>query len=226
MLGIWPLAPLPKAEYAEFIERLSGYMIKALREAKVHSSWINPREEYEQAVTKFVRKALNPAGKNPFLKELEDFHKRISPAAMCNALGQLVLKMTVPGVPDFYQGTELWNFRLVDPDNRSPVDYDTRSQWMGELQDWEGNDLWGMLDNLLENWRDGRIKLFTTYRSLHFRRHNQELFLQGEYNPLPAAGRRRNHVCALLRREKHQAAIALVPRYTMKLTDGKRLPNR
>jgi (1->4)-alpha-D-glucan 1-alpha-D-glucosylmutase len=199
-------------------------MVKALREAKEHTSWVNPRPDYEQAIIKFVRKALNPAGKNPFLKELQEFHAQISPSAMCNALGQLALKMTVPGVPDLYQGCELWSFRLVDPDNRAPVDYETRSQWMGELQDWEGNDHWGMLENLLENWRDGRIKLYTTYRGLHFRRQNQDLYLQGEYNHLNADGRRKNHLCGLIRRGKGRAAITLVPRFSMKLTQGKGLP--
>ena len=117
--------------HAEFVQRIVAYINKALHEAKVHSSWINPNPPYDQAMEQFVTQILDPNGNQPFLDELRGFAQKISAFGLFNSLAQTLLKITAPGVPDTYQGTELWDFSLVDPDNRRPVNYAQRRDWLG-----------------------------------------------------------------------------------------------
>jgi (1->4)-alpha-D-glucan 1-alpha-D-glucosylmutase len=214
MLGAWPLEA---AEEASFVERLVAFMLKALREAKTHTSWINPDLQYESAVESFIRKSVIPGGKSRFMEDFMELQKAVAFYGYHNALSQTLLKMTCPGVPDFYQGTELWDFSLVDPDNRRPVDFEKRARLLDELKNREATEPDELLKDLVVNWRDGRIKLFMVRKTLNFRRSHQELFARGEYIPLEGTGRRREHVVAFARHWKTQWVIVAVPRLVTRL---------
>src|SRR5262249_21195241 len=128
LIGVWPDHDFRDGgeTYSTFRARIAGYMLKAIREAKVHTSWINPNEDYDTAVQSFVRRLLEDTVENPFLQDFRAFQKRVAFYGRFNALSQVLLKILSPGVPDIYQGTELWDLSLVDPDNRRPVDYELR----------------------------------------------------------------------------------------------------
>ena len=163
----------------ELVGRLKEYMLKAVREAKVHSSWLTPNQAYEDGLTKFVDGVLGPAGSAKFLPAFLPFQARIAACGVTNSLAQVVLKAASPGVPDFYQGTELWDLSLVDPDNRRPVDFALRERLLAELDD--ARPAFG---NMLSNWGDGRIKLFVTAAALRLRRDLPDVFIGGDYLPL------------------------------------------
>lgn len=228
LVGMWPFGPLDDAQYRVLCDRIQGYMSKALKEAKVHTSWINPDQAYEEAVRQFVESILDRAKANPFLDDFLQFHDQIAHAGMWNALSQVVLKITAPGIPDFYQGTELWDFSLVDPDNRRPVDYETRASMLGDLRRALtecGPGRLRLVDTLLDQRADGRIKLFTTMTALNFRRANRELFQNGEYIPLESHGPKKDHVCAFARLHGELSAVTVVPRLVVSLTgDPKKAP--
>ena len=133
LLGAWPIEPCSGAAYSHFIERIQAYMTKAIHEAKVHTSWINPDEAYDEAVRRFVERIMDPNTGAAFLREFAMFQRRVSHFGLINSLAQTLLKLTAPGVPDTYQGTELWDFSLADPDNRRPVDYDRREKALRDL---------------------------------------------------------------------------------------------
>ncbi|HKC89296.1 MAG TPA: malto-oligosyltrehalose synthase [Blastocatellia bacterium] len=218
LVGAWPLdASLDAGGQApeSFVRRIQEYMIKALREAKVHSSWLNPDEEYEQAVRDFISKILAPDG--AFARDFAEFQFPISRAGMFNSLSQTLLKITSPGVPDFYQGTEIWDFSLVDPDNRRPVDYEHRRRLLDSLRNQEAESL---ACELLRAPSDGRIKMFVTTGSLNYRRNNRELFEQGEYLPLQPAGERERHVVSFARRIGAKTAIVIATRFFIRLASG------
>ena len=172
-------ASMSDEEHATYVGRIQEYMTKAIKEAKVNSSWVQPNEGWDEAVRKFIA-ALLKRGKtaNPFVKRFAPLAERVAQLGMVNSLTQTVLKLTVPGVPDIYQGCEIWDYSLVDPDNRRPVDYAHRKQMLASL---DGADPRA----LLASWTDGRVKLFVVRALLHFRREHAELFRQGE---LPGAG--------------------------------------
>jgi (1->4)-alpha-D-glucan 1-alpha-D-glucosylmutase len=221
LLGAWPLRP---DEEEDFRERLKEYLIKAAREAKVHTSWIRPDADYEQALLAFVDSLLEPSEENPFREDFLRFQRRVAFYGALNALGQVVLKVASPGVPDFYQGTELWDFSLVDPDNRRPVDFAGRAQMLGEIKKRQEESLLGLVRELTESWEDGRIKLFVTYRALRFRQAHRELFLEGDYTPLEATGTRQEHICAFARSLSGKWTLALVARWLTRLTAPGKLP--
>jgi (1->4)-alpha-D-glucan 1-alpha-D-glucosylmutase len=156
-------------------------MAKALKEAKVNTSWIQPNEPWDSAMSDFVAKVLDSSPKNKFIPSFLPVAEEIARLGAINSLSQVALKLTAPGVPDIYQGSEIWNFSLVDPDNRRPVDYEQRRQMLASLETASPEDL-------LQQWPDGRIKLFLTQRLLRFRREHQALFKQGEYLPLTVSG--------------------------------------
>lgn len=208
LVGTWPLAPMNEPQQAEYTERIAAYLLKALREAKVNTSWTNPAEEYEEAIQGFARDLLDPVRSAEFLGELGTMVASIADAGFVNSLAQVVLKCTVPGVPDFYQGTELWDFSLVDPDNRRPVDYAQRRQALELLQQQFADDPAELLRELLEAWPDPRIKLLVVWRALRTRAELAALFQQGDYIPLPVSGDRSNHVVALARRFGERWCIA------------------
>ena len=227
LLGIWPLTSMTEQSSvkpdvdAGFVQRAEEYLVKALREAKLHSSWISPNEAYEQAVRQFVRAVLEPGEENDFLKSFVEFQALVSRTGMFNSLSQTLLKIAAPGVPDFYQGTEIWNFSLVDPDNRQPVDYPHRQQL---LSSFEGKTPTTLIAEMLNDPADGRIKLYLTKQALRFRQTRQDLFANGSYLPLRVVGEKSRHVIAFARAWKGDAVIALAARFFTQLGDAAQLP--
>jgi (1->4)-alpha-D-glucan 1-alpha-D-glucosylmutase len=222
LVGTWPLGAGAGSADPPFVRRIQEYMIKALREAKIHSSWLSPNEEYEQAMRDFIEQIL--AAGSPFVSDFSEFQAPMARAGLFNSLSQTLLKITAPGVPDFYQGSEIWDFSLVDPDNRRPVDYTSRQHLLASLRTSEEADRLALADELMRNLEDGRIKLFLTSRALNFRRHHRELFERGEYLPVPASGERERHVISFARKAGDQAAIVVAARFFMRLESGSRLP--
>jgi (1->4)-alpha-D-glucan 1-alpha-D-glucosylmutase len=220
LVGAWPLPPTDPAEHAAFVQRVQVYVVKALHEAKVHSSWINPDADYDQAVQDFVGAILDEGRSPVFLPDLQAFTRRINHYGLFNSLGQTLLRLTAPGVPDTYQGTELWDFSLVDPDNRRPVDYGRRRELLGELQsrrEAAGRERTGLTRELTLAKEDGRIKLYVTREVLHLRREHAGLFSAGEYVPVQPAGGGQDHVFSFLRRQGDTLALVAVPRLLTRL---------
>jgi (1->4)-alpha-D-glucan 1-alpha-D-glucosylmutase len=214
LLGAWPLGPLSAEDLAVFAQRIQQFMFKAGREAKVHSSWVSPVPERERAVARFVAALLDTRVSRAFLSDFLSFQREVSRWGMYTSLGLILLKVTAPGTPDFYQGTELWDFSLVDPDNRRPVDFALRRRILAEL-DAEvaaASDLPALARRLVEAREDGRIKLHVVRRALSARHRHGALFAAGDYQPLEAAGPRAEHVCAYARTRGAESAITIVPR--------------
>lgn len=207
LIGAWPLYD---RELPAFLDRLDAYLVKAAREAKTHTSWLEPDEEYERAIVRFARRIIEAKSPNVFLDEFLQIHEQTAVPGAVNSLAQLLLKIAAPGVPDFYQGTELWSLNLVDPDNRRPVDFRTRQQMLQDLRHPPARRS-QVLQELLLNWRDARIKLFVTAEALRFRAAEPELFQHGDYIPLNVEGRHAAHVIALARRHANAHAIVVVP---------------
>jgi (1->4)-alpha-D-glucan 1-alpha-D-glucosylmutase len=215
LVGAWPPGERDHAPPG-FVSRIQAYMEKALREAKVHTSWVSPNVEYERAVADFVASALEDSTANPFPGDFLAFLASVLRPGLLSAVSQLVLKVAAPGVPDFYQGVELPDFRLVDPDNRRPVDYDLRRWLLGELEAEAQRDAPALAERLLDEL-DGRLKLWVTARTLGLRRSRAEVFCQGEYVPLEATGSRAREVVAFGRLLDDQAVIALAGRFFTRL---------
>jgi len=238
LVGVWPFEPPPSsdtaadderlgAELAGLRERIVAYMQKATKEAKVHTSWINPDEEYDAAVAQFVRVLLDDTATNQFLDDLRAFQHRIAYFGQFNSLAQLMLKLTAPGVPDIYQGNELWDFSLVDPDNRRPIDYARRASALAELRSHiadAGADRIELARDLLGSYHDGRIKLYVTATTLGFRRDHAQLFAQGDYRPLEAFGEQCAHVGAFSRTHAQASILVAVPRLIVGLMGGEERP--
>jgi (1->4)-alpha-D-glucan 1-alpha-D-glucosylmutase len=225
LLGIWPLGTVDEAEHARLVGRLQSYMEKALREAKVHTSWVSPNLPYEEAVKRFVAAVLSLDSDNRFLADFTGVLAAVARAGMWNSLSQVVLKVASPGVPDFYQGSELWDFRLVDPDNRGPVDFGLRTQMLRRLE--ERLAAMGpaeVVRSLMDAPEDGAIKLYVTSRALRFRRAARELFLRGSYLPLRPAGAQRRHMVAFARKHGRAVAIAAAGRFFWALGARDTLP--
>ena len=222
MLGAWPLG---EDGVPAFRKRLQAYMVKAAREAMVHSRWTRPNVRHEQALIHFIKSITKQSQDNPFLPDFLRLYREVAYYGAINSLAQQLLKITVPGVPDFYEGSELWDFRLVDPDNRGPVDFEERVRLLAQLQQQEEQR--GRLDliqALLNRWQDGRIKLFLTSRALNFRRAHRGLFLEGAYQPLQATGTKKENVLAFVRHKEGHWAVTAVPRFVTKLARAGRPP--
>src|SRR4051794_7639581 len=217
LVGAWPFEN-DEDTRSRFVERIATYMAKALREAKVHTSWLNPDEDYEQAVGDFVRAILDPARARPFLQAFQPFQARVAQLGIYNSLSQLLIKITAPGVPDFYQGTEFWDLNLVDPDNRRQVDYDTRRKILAGLHPCGGREAPPeALADLLDRRSDGHVKMYAMNRALSARAALREAF-DSEYTALATTGARRDCVFAFARGGR---AITCVPRLVAALTpDG------
>lgn len=214
LVGAWPIGSVSDAEYADFTERIQRFMFKALREAKVNVSWINPRPEYDDAVRQFIDAILDRSAPNPFLDDFLPFQGPVARWGMFNALSQTLLKLTAPGVPDLYQGSELWDLSLVDPDNRRPVDFALRRRLLQTLDAAirATPDLAALARLLVEALADGRAKLYLIRQALAFRRARAALFRDGDYKPIDLAGPLAEHVCAFARTLGSEAALTLVPR--------------
>lgn len=221
LIGIWPLTPPDGKSFRELAARIAAYMEKATREAKVHTSWINPDSEYDAAVREFVAAVLDDHPKNRFLVDFRGFYEQVVDRGLYSALSQTLLKLTSPGVPDIYQGQELWDFSLVDPDNRRAVDFAQRRKMLAKLQKAVGRDdrsLLSLARQLAQAPRDPRLKLFVTWRVLQFRRHHPDVFGLGDYIPLEVSGPQATHVCAFARAcpspmgAEQKTAIVIAPR--------------
>jgi (1->4)-alpha-D-glucan 1-alpha-D-glucosylmutase len=233
LVGAWPAErigdPIGDRAAADLVERLGDFMRKAIREAKLHTSWITPNLEYEAAVARFVERTLTGRTAPAFLASFVPFVRHVATAGMYNSLSQLVLKIASPGVADFYQGTELWDLSLVDPDNRRPVDFDRRSSLLKQLQPWldtavadpqrdsVARERLGGLSAMLEEWPEGRLKLLVTAIGMRLRRARPALFLDGTYEPLEAVGPRSSHVVAFARRLGADVLIVVAPRLTTQI---------
>src|SRR5438128_8378914 len=213
LLGTWPVgangAPAENVG-PEHIERIQAYMTKALNEAKLNTSWIQPNEEWLAATRDFVAKILEPGGKNKFLATFLPVVEEIARLGAINSLAQTLLKLTSPGVPDIYQGNEIWDFSLVDPDNRRPVDYKTRAEMPSRLSS-------KAREELLQNWPDGRIKMFLTQRALQIRNEQVDLFQRGNYLPLHATGAFADCCISFARQLDRDWAIVIVPRLSSRI---------
>ncbi|MBK5255987.1 MAG: malto-oligosyltrehalose synthase [Vicinamibacteria bacterium] len=218
ILGAWP-AESP-ASGPSFVARLQAYMTKASREAKLHTSWINPNQEHEDAVAQFVATVLDPAQNARFIEDIGQFQKRLATLGYYTSLAQTLLKIASPGVPDIYQGNELWDLSLVDPDNRRPVDYESRRTMLAELRRDADVDAGALAEHLLGAPSDGRVKLFLTYRALGLRRARSDVFEAGPYSALSVLGARSRHAIAFSRGEGRRSVIAIFGRFFAALTEG------
>ena len=204
LVGAWPLD----------VARLRDYLLKVVHEAKVHTSWINPDERYDAAIAAFAEAVLDPTRSQGFLDDFTAFHARIAHFGALNSLAQTLIKITAPGVPDFYQGTELWDLSLVDPDNRRPVDFSLRRRLLGDLERALATttDRASLAFELFKDKQDGRVKLYLIREALAFRRARPALFSSGEYRPLETRGALAEHLCAFARVADGAAALTVVPR--------------
>jgi (1->4)-alpha-D-glucan 1-alpha-D-glucosylmutase len=200
-----------------FAARVHGAVEKALREAKRHTSWVNPKEPYEEAARIFVDRLLDP--NEPLRERILAFADRLRLPGYWGALSALVVKATAPGVPDFFQGTELWDLRMVDPDNRGSVDFALRAQLLERLAGPARAERTALIAELARTLGDGRLKLFVTQACLACRRERPDLFLQGSYFPLVVEGPRRDHLLAFARRKGGAFAVTVVARFFAKLGD-------
>jgi (1->4)-alpha-D-glucan 1-alpha-D-glucosylmutase len=211
-VGTWPFGPMHPGDERVYRDRIVRYMHKAMREAKVFTSWISPSERHEQAMTRFIDTALAPDNR-VFRDDFVRFAQRVARYGIYNSLAQLAVKIGAPGVPDFYQGTEIWDFSLVDPDNRRPVDYDRRRALLEDIDAALASEGGGALaERVLAAPCDDRMKLYTTSTLLRFRRTHLALFQCGGYDPVTTDGLRREHVFAFARTLDGQQAIIVVPR--------------
>ncbi|HEY3757956.1 MAG TPA: malto-oligosyltrehalose synthase [Opitutaceae bacterium] len=208
LLGAWPLGATEPDE--DFRKRIREYFRKAVNEAKLNTTWVEPNEAWLDAGDKFIDRMLSPDTGRDFLASISAKAARLSHLGMVNSLTQTTLKLTCPGVPDFYQGNEVWDFSLVDPDNRRPVDFDAREQLLAQA---EARDL----RDLLLHWQDGAAKLRVVHRLLTFRADHPELFADGDYVPLEAAGQHAYHAVAFARRRGADRLVVVVPRQTARL---------
>jgi (1->4)-alpha-D-glucan 1-alpha-D-glucosylmutase len=224
LIGTWPFDMSTDALREEYVERIQQYMSKAVHEAKVNLSWISDDPAYVEALRQFIEKILmagTSARPNAFLEQMRTFMPTVNFFGAINSLAQRVLMLTSPGNPDIYQGTELWDFSLVDPDNRRPVDYALRERLLAELdRKAEAGDLPALCTELLNNYQDGRIKMWTTMQALRLRRDRRDLFHPGLYRPLPATGAKQQHLVAFAREHNNQVAIVAVPRLSYTLAGG------
>jgi (1->4)-alpha-D-glucan 1-alpha-D-glucosylmutase len=230
LLGSWPWKT-DGAGREEYLRRIQQYMNKAVHEAKVNLSWVNQNPEYIAALEDFVAAILAPASAkgraNPFVQDIESFMPAVAYFGAINSLAQTLLKLTAPGVPDIYQGNELWDFSLVDPDNRRPVDFVERKRALHELQERAAQgDLRSLVAELLANYQDGRVKLWTVMGALGARRTHAELFRAGVYLPLSGVGKFRDHIAGFVRANEstRESAIIIVPRLSYTLMRGEMKP--
>jgi (1->4)-alpha-D-glucan 1-alpha-D-glucosylmutase len=236
LAGSWPMPAkatftaiewaLNREERLRYIARIQEHMEKAVLEGKINLSWINPNEQYTDSLRRFVARILSPgteAKPNSFLRLMHDFIPRLAWFGVLNSLAETMLKLTSPGVPDVYQGQELFDFSLVDPDNRRPVNFATAEKYLQEVEHREPSI--ELCRELVENWTDGRLKLWITHRALQMRCEARELFRHGDYQPMSAEGNHAENVIAFARGHQQQAALVAIPRLLFTMLNGEpRLP--
>ncbi|MDH3251538.1 MAG: malto-oligosyltrehalose synthase [Ignavibacteria bacterium] len=204
--------PFGETEHTEFVGRIKEYMIKAVREAKVHTAWLKPDEYYEEGFLRFIDQIMVDSSENHFLQDFTLFQRKVGYYGMLNALSQTLLKATCPGVPDYYQGTELWDLSLVDPDNRRPVDFSLRRNYLTGVRDGMSQSREEFISGLFRDYQDGRIKLFVMFVSLGVRARHPDVFESGDYVPLAVRGSHRNHLIAFARHVGSTWVIAVATR--------------
>jgi (1->4)-alpha-D-glucan 1-alpha-D-glucosylmutase len=210
LLGLWPLED---GDFKNLVKRLQSYAVKATREAMVHTRWTQPNLAHEEALTAFIASILDPCGNATFLEDFVPFQKKIAAHGMMNSLSQTLLKIASPGIPDFYQGSELWDFRLVDPDNREPVDFTSRIGLLQRLKQFGHAKSVDFARELQANWRDGRVKLFLIWKALTFRRTFCQLFSHGDFRRVEVIGGRSENVVAFLRHYGSDWALVIAPKW-------------
>ena len=213
LLGAWPM---DQDEESNFLDRVQEFLKKAVREAKVHSGWIRPDQAYEDAFLRFA-KAIFHKEQGSFTEDFLRFQQKVAWYGALNALSQVLIKITAPGLPDFYQGCEIWDFAMVDPDNRRPVDFRRRIRMLEEIRKAHSESHQHLLHDILSNWRDGRIKLYITDRALDFRRANTHVYEEGDYLPLDVRGEKQSSVCSFARHRGGHWCITVAPRLTTQL---------
>ncbi len=222
LLGAWPL---DQEGCETLIERLQAHLVKATREAMVHTRWTRPNQAHEDALRNFVARILSSDAED-FLQDFRPFQKKIAYYGMVNSLAQVMIKIGAPGAADFYQGSELWDFRLVDPDNRGGVDFAARAGLLENLREQQSEGPHQMICDLSENWHDGRLKLFLIQKALCWRRDNAQLFHGGEFLPLQATGEHSESVVAFLRHYEDKFVLIATPRWISKLRSGESAKDR
>jgi (1->4)-alpha-D-glucan 1-alpha-D-glucosylmutase len=224
LVGCWPVeVDVGHQAPADLVERLQEYMLKAVREAKVHTSWLTPNQQYEDALEGFVERILTGDGGRRFVPAMRALQDRIAVIGMMNSLSQVAVKLGSPGVPDVYQGTDLWDLSLVDPDNRRPVDFDQRRRQLDEIDrllSMPGPERAAAAAEMLAHWRDGRIKLLLTAAGLRLRRDKPELFLEGDYLPLETDITVAGNAIAFARLHGGDAVLLVAPRLCARLLGG------
>ena len=218
LVGAYPISndnEVNNAVNEDLATRIDAYLEKAMREAKLHSNWSQPNEAYEAAAKAFARKLLDPS--RPFWLSFQQLNKKVTEHGIVNSLSQVLLKFTCPGVPDVYQGCDLWDLSLVDPDNRRPVDYEKRLQILNELHANEQEQADAILKDLWQHRQDARIKLWLTHKLLNLRKANRELFENGFYVSLKVEGRYSENLIAFARRYKHTWLVVAAPLHTVQL---------
>jgi (1->4)-alpha-D-glucan 1-alpha-D-glucosylmutase len=224
LVGTWPMEllgeTLDNAALDAYAERIRGTMIKSLREAKIHSTWAAPNIPYEEATLSFVTDALDPSRAGNFLASFLPFVARMAQLGAHNTLVQTVLKLTVPGIPDIYQGSELWDFSMVDPDNRRKVDYELRARLLQEATEALATGRQDAMREYAQSWQDPRCKLAAIAAILAYRRDHAALFRKGGYEALEAAGANADQVCAFLRGHADQAIVVAVARFPARLQEA------
>lgn len=224
LLGIWPPHTVDESIPDGVEQRMQAYVIKAAREAKLDTSWMNPNDRYEEALIQFVARLLDRPAHNAFLRDLRGLVQQVAYFGLMNSLSQTVLELTSPGVPDMYQGTEMCELTLVDPDNRRPVDYQMRLDALDALERVSGTGTAAGIRELLDCWMDGRLKLYVTTRCLQLRARDGEPLVAGDYDPLKASGPRADHLCAYRRMTGPREVVVVVPRWFRALTQGEVRP--
>ena len=216
LLGIWPQGEPDKNEMANFSGRMAEYLVKAAREAKVHTSWINPNTAYEEEILSFTDALINSPAESAFMADFLPFQRRCARFGLFNSLSQTLIKFTVSGMPDIYQGCELWDFSLVDPDNRRPVDFGYRQTLLdslGTLDALESQQRSAEVRALCDHLENGLPKLLVVKTALALRQRWSEVFLQGSYLPLAVKGEYADHLCAYARIAGKRAVITIAPRF-------------
>lgn len=216
--------PFDESENATFVGRVKDYLLKSVREAKLHTAWLRPDTAYEEGFIEFVENVLEPSESNQFMQEFLPFQKWVTSYGIFNSLSQTLVKYTAPGVPDTYQGTELWDLSMVDPDNRRPVDYNQRISFLNEIKEKAQADVLKLIDELFSSKEDGRIKLFLTYRVLQARKENLAVFQKGDYLPLDVSGKFKDHIVAFARSNGNKMSIAIAPRFLTSLVQPGEYP--
>lgn len=216
--------PFDENDYPIFVDRIKEYVIKAIREAKVHTEWLKPDSTYEDSFLSFIDGILDLSSENQFMEIFLRFQKKVAHYGVFNSLSQTLLKITSPGVPDFYQGTELWDLSLVDPDNRRPVDFSQRYGHLNEIITKDREDNAKLIDELISKREDGRIKLFLIHRSLKARNDRKDFFQQSDYIPLVVRGKFKDHVVSFARKRGETFSITVVPRLLVSVVDEDEFP--